>query len=213
VQGPQGIPGPTAVSANANNTATLGTDNLIFVPLAPGSSNANPTMNGTAAPGIATVWSRGDHVHPSDTSRMARAGTVAADQAAAGTIGEVLSTSITTGVALVSGTAKDVGTLSLPAGDYDVSAQLIFNPGTNLTIMAAAVSLTSNTLPTAAQLAAGTGAMQQLRATFAGSAAEMLQSGICRVNVSATTTIYMVAMVTGTGSWTATGFISARRRR
>jgi hypothetical protein len=28
-----------------------------------------PVMNGTGAPGVATTWSRSDHVHPSDTSR------------------------------------------------------------------------------------------------------------------------------------------------
>jgi len=212
-QGVQGVPGPTAVSAQAGNTATLGTDNLIFVPTLPPASNATPTMNGVAATGVATAWARGDHVHPSDTSRMAKAGTTAVGNAPAGEIGEVLSTSITTGVAMTSGTAKDIGTLSLPPGDYDVSGQVIFNPGTNLTVMAAAISLVTNTLPTAAQLAAGTGAMQQLRATFAGSAAEFLQTGTTRVNVSSTTTVYLVGMVTGTGGWTTTGFIRARRVR
>ncbi len=213
IQGIQGIPGPTAVSADANNTATLGTDGKVYVPVLPPASNATPAMDGVAATGVATAWARGDHVHPSDTSRMAKAGTTAAGNAPAGEIGEVLSASITVGVAMTSGTAKDVGSLSLPPGDYDVSGQVIFNPGTNLTVMAAAISLTSNTLPTAAQLAAGTGAMQQLRATFAGSAAEFLQTGVTRVNVSATTTIYLVGMITGTGSWTGTGFIRARRMR
>lgn len=33
------------------------------------SSAANPVMNGTAAPGSATTWSRSDHIHPTDTSR------------------------------------------------------------------------------------------------------------------------------------------------
>jgi len=33
-----------------------------------------PTMNGTAAPGIAAGYSRGDHVHPTDTSRAPLAG-------------------------------------------------------------------------------------------------------------------------------------------
>ena len=79
-QGVQGIPGPTAVSAQAGNTATLGTDNLIFVPTLPAASNATPTMNGAAAMGVATAWSRGDHVHPSDTSRLAKAGTTAGRQ-------------------------------------------------------------------------------------------------------------------------------------
>jgi len=32
-------------------------------------SNSNPLMDGVAAPGVATAYSRGDHVHPSDTTR------------------------------------------------------------------------------------------------------------------------------------------------
>jgi hypothetical protein len=37
----------------------------------PGSSSAAPIMDGVAAPGSATAWSRGDHVHPTDTTRYA----------------------------------------------------------------------------------------------------------------------------------------------
>ena len=37
-------------------------------------SNSNPTMDGVAAPGVLTVYSRGDHVHPTDTSRVAKGG-------------------------------------------------------------------------------------------------------------------------------------------
>jgi Collagen triple helix repeat (20 copies) len=213
IQGPQGIPGPVAVSADAGNTATLGTDSKIFVPVFPAGSNATPTMNGVAAAGVATTWSRNDHVHPSDTSKLSKAGVINASNAAAGEIGEVLSTSVTTGVAMASGVTVNIATLPLTPGDWEVSGQMIFNPGTNLTIMAAAISLTSATLPTAAQLAAGTGSMQQLRATFAGSAAEFLQTGSTRVNVSANTNVFLVASVTGTGTWTGTGFIRARRAR
>src|SRR5580765_7341176 len=32
-------------------------------------ATAPPAMNGTAAAGVATTWSKSDHVHPSDTSR------------------------------------------------------------------------------------------------------------------------------------------------
>ena len=68
--GAQGPPGPTAVSANAGNSATLGTDGLIFVSV-PAPSAAAPAMNGAATPGASAAWSRGDHVHPVDTSRAA----------------------------------------------------------------------------------------------------------------------------------------------
>lgn len=49
-----------------------------------------PAMDGAAAVGVANTWSRSDHVHPSDTSRLALAGgvmtgalTLSADPAAA----------------------------------------------------------------------------------------------------------------------------------
>ena len=34
----------------------------------------NPAMDGVANPGVAVTWSRSDHVHPSDTSRLALSG-------------------------------------------------------------------------------------------------------------------------------------------
>jgi hypothetical protein len=39
-----------------------------------GLSNVPPLMNGTAAPGTSTVGSRDDHIHPSDSSRVAKGG-------------------------------------------------------------------------------------------------------------------------------------------
>lgn len=35
----------------------------------PSAYTSNPAMNGTASAGSSTSWSKGDHVHPSDTSR------------------------------------------------------------------------------------------------------------------------------------------------
>src|SRR5580765_6699444 len=34
-------------------------------------SDTAPAMNGTAAPGVSALYSRGDHIHPVDTSRYA----------------------------------------------------------------------------------------------------------------------------------------------
>lgn len=36
----------------------------------PGPYAGNPAMDGTASPGSSTLWARGDHVHPSDTSKQ-----------------------------------------------------------------------------------------------------------------------------------------------
>ena len=57
---------PAGYQTAAQVTAALGPYALASsVPLA---SNAAPTMNGVAAPGGATAYSRGDHIHPTDTS-------------------------------------------------------------------------------------------------------------------------------------------------
>lgn len=36
----------------------------------PSAYTSNPSMDGTASPGSSTAWAKGDHVHPSDTSRV-----------------------------------------------------------------------------------------------------------------------------------------------
>ena len=51
--------------------ATAGTDYATpaQIPSVPSAYTSNPTMNGTASPGSSGAWARGDHVHPSDTSK------------------------------------------------------------------------------------------------------------------------------------------------
>jgi hypothetical protein len=63
--GPGGPPGPQGPAGPQGMTGIQG-------PPGPGGgpSLTLPLMNGAATPGIATTWSPGDHVHPSDTSRM-----------------------------------------------------------------------------------------------------------------------------------------------
>jgi hypothetical protein len=62
---------PTAPTATtATSTTQLATTAFVHAAL-PIASTAAPLMDGTAAAGVATAWSRGDHVHPTDTSRAA----------------------------------------------------------------------------------------------------------------------------------------------
>lgn len=47
-----------------------------MIPTVPSASTADPQMDGTASAGSSGAWSRGDHVHPSDTSRVPTTRTV-----------------------------------------------------------------------------------------------------------------------------------------
>jgi hypothetical protein len=58
---------PTAPTATQSTSTTqLATTSFVVGQ----ASSSNPAMNGVAAPGIATTFSRWDHVHPSDTSML-----------------------------------------------------------------------------------------------------------------------------------------------
>jgi hypothetical protein len=62
---------PTAPTPSPNdNDTSIATTAFVLGQ----ASGAVPTMDGTAAAGVATMFSRGDHTHPSDTSRLAATG-------------------------------------------------------------------------------------------------------------------------------------------
>ena len=66
------LSGGGAVTEAPNDGTQYGRQSLSWTPIVTSTttpSNTSPAMNGTAAPGVATAYSRGDHVHPTDTSR------------------------------------------------------------------------------------------------------------------------------------------------
>src|SRR5262252_4479611 len=54
---------------NDNSIATTAFVKTAVAAGGPAASTANPLMDGAAAPGVAVTYARGDHVHPSDTTR------------------------------------------------------------------------------------------------------------------------------------------------
>ena len=68
-----GVPAAPTAAAGTNTTqiATTAFVQSALGASVPSPSDTNPVINGTASPGSATTWSRGDHVHPTDTSRQA----------------------------------------------------------------------------------------------------------------------------------------------
>lgn len=74
--GPQGPPGPVDEAPLDGQTYTRTGSTHLWVPMpaVPAPSNSTPLMDGTAAPGTLLTYSRHDHVHPVDTSRLAVSG-------------------------------------------------------------------------------------------------------------------------------------------
>lgn len=67
--GPQGVPGADGMPGLQGPTGAQGIQGPPGEPQTP--SNTNPIVNGTAAPGTSLLYTRGDHVHPTDTTRAA----------------------------------------------------------------------------------------------------------------------------------------------
>lgn len=72
-----GTPAAPTPTVGDNSTALATTafvDTAIINAAVPAPSGSTPIMDGVGAAGSATAYSRGDHIHPSDTSRLALAG-------------------------------------------------------------------------------------------------------------------------------------------
>jgi hypothetical protein len=144
------------------------------------------------------------------------AGTVAADEAAPGTVGEVISGSNTTGIALASNTPVNLITLHLTPGDWNVGSVVTFTPAnTGPNGLASGITLTSGTLPTEAEVATGKGIMNQnWSSSMTSNKPQSLPTSLVRVNTAVPKDVFLVVMASfGGGSVGATGYMSARRIR
>ena len=67
-----GLTGPLTLSRDPQSGLEASTKQYVDGKVTTGSpSNTNPLQAGTATPGVSNTWTRGDHVHPVDTSRYA----------------------------------------------------------------------------------------------------------------------------------------------
>lgn len=186
-----------------SGTSAQHTTNLIF-------SDTGATRNVTFPDATGTLLMTGQAINtvPSITfsSTSGVIGTTTNDSAAAGSVGEFV-TSVVAGTAATSGAATDITTISLTAGDWDVWGNIFTNPavGTTQSRVSCGISTTSATLPTQYSII-GT----PLTATVpCGQIAPNI-----RLSLSGTTTVYLVALVTyAVSTLTVGGTISARRRR
>ncbi len=186
-----------AATLTANTASTTTTTGTLVVTGGVGVSGA---INAGGALGVAGV------ITPSTT--LGIVGTTLADSAQAGSVGQVI-TGTGTGVSVTNATLLNVTSVSLTAGDWDVSGAVTYIPDVTTTPTSVAIgsSIVSATLP-AAPLAAG------FDTTFATGKTISIVAPTQRVNVSVTTTVYLVGYSEfAISTMTATGTLLARRRR
>jgi len=167
-----------------------------------GLATANSGVLVTDASGVPSIST----TIPKDVQHV---GTTSAGNATAGDIGEVMTSNIpiASKVSVSNNTAKNVTSLSLTAGDWDVYGNVTFTIGGSCTVIIAWTSTTSATLPDNSLWAA------QVDAGGVGNNSALV-APILRVNVNTTTTVYLGAYATfSTSTVDASGTIYARRVR
>jgi hypothetical protein len=170
-------------------------------------ASPGPIGNTAASTGAFTTLSSTGTFTPSSTNGIV--GTTTNDNANAGSVGEFPTPSNLTAVALTTNTGANVSSISLTAGDWDVSGVVRYNPAGTTVMQAqlAGVSTTSATLP-------AVGLYTQLSFASAAGAGSIVPSPVNRISLSTTTTVFLVAFALFTTSTcTADGFLRARRVR
>lgn len=129
--------------------------------------------------------------------------------AAPGVVGEYIFSNIARGAgpALANGVTANITSISLTAGDWDLTAVAAASPTTSITQLSGAISQVSITLPPFPT----NGLSLLLQGVTYGGDAFCTPAG--RISLAATTTIYLVTQVFFTGPTTGYGFIGARRAR
>jgi hypothetical protein len=144
------------------------------------------------------------------------AGTTTNNNASSGNIGEYISSVIASGsaVSLTTNTNANVTSISLTAGDWDVSGFVAFVGGSTTTVafVTGSISLTSGTIDTSADRQDSI--FYNSATIFTTLIAANTITGPSRFSLSGTTTVFLIARAGfGTSTCSAYGTIRARRVR
>jgi hypothetical protein len=131
------------------------------------------------------------------------------DNAAAGKVGEVISTVVTAGVALPTTVVTTIATLALTAGDWDVQGE-VWIASNNATFVQAGIHSVAATIVGVPTLGLAAAYIQNSAATMG----EMvIPLSPCRVSLASPTNMFLNAGQTGGSGATGSGKIWARRAR
>ncbi len=134
-------------------------------------------------------------------------GTTAGTEAAAGTVGQVV-TSSASSVSLTNAVFSNITSISLTAGDWEITGVVEYSPSAaSPTRMSTAITSTSAAVDNWFN-------RTLLRATMTAAGQQCQTTPVVRYNLTSTTTVYLVGLMDfSTGTCTAQGYIRARRIR
>lgn len=186
---------------------TIGTATINTPTLSGGTINSASVGATTASTGKFTTLQATSTITPSSTAGIV--GTTAADNAQAGSDGEFMTCSATA-TGLTTATNLNVCSISLSAGDWNVWGVGEFIPASTTVVTAQLIGITTTSLGSPS---AGMYARNGITYTGTGQSSDMATPMI-RVNVSTTTSVYLVAAALfSTSTQTAAGTMYARRVR
>jgi hypothetical protein len=196
------------VTTNASVSGTLTTSNL--------NVTTNASVSGTLTTSNLNVTTNASFTNATFTGVISSTGITNGSNAATGQVGEYVSATLVGGsaTALTTAVAKDVTSISLTAGDWEVWGNVAFYAGTatQSTLLAGWASTTSATVPASPNNGCF---INTIGITFTNTGyGPTLPVGRMRLSLSSTTTVYLTAYAAFTVSTQAVyGFIGARRCR
>jgi hypothetical protein len=199
-----------SLNNSAESGSNAGSDLDLYNYNDAGSPLLSPVLRITRSTGAAQFFAA---VTPSQTAGIV--GTNTNNAANAGAVGEVISAVVAAGapVALTTGVAANVATINLTAGDWDVygTVGLTLGGTTAMSSFQAGIATTSATMPSFATVG---GSSQLITGSSATGFPAGLSAGACRLSLSATTPVYLLASVGfSVSTASAYGVIWARRAR
>lgn len=125
-------------------------------------------------------------------------GTTTNDSASAGFVGQEITSVVLVGsaVALTTNTQKTITSVSLTAGDWDVTGVLWLDAAGTTTTSRVAVSISQTNDTVVTTPAAGGSFSQIYPSTSTAGANNVLAAPRCRISLASTTTVYLVALAT-----------------
>lgn len=138
-------------------------------------------------------------------------GTNTNDNAAAGQVGQYVTAS-NTGVALTTGVVANITSISLTAGDWEITGWVSVTTGAGATLTQ--ITGVATTVSSSSVTPIETGNLLSLLVTYPASQSQSLPIPATRLSIASTTTVFLNVFTTfGAGTNTAGGQIRARRVR